>query len=100
MARLKKPLPKFATEEEEAEFWDKHSPLEFFDISEFEPLQVKIPKNAPITIRLDSNTRGKLEKIASARKMGLSTFVRKLIIEHIEGRQRSERQNARKEGGK
>lgn len=46
MAKLKKPLPRFNTEEEEAEFWENHSPLEYFDESSFKPLRVKIIKNA------------------------------------------------------
>ncbi|MFH1847330.1 MAG: CopG family antitoxin [Candidatus Omnitrophota bacterium] len=28
---MKKRLPKFKTEKQEAEFWDKHSPLDYFD---------------------------------------------------------------------
>jgi hypothetical protein len=88
MARLKKPLPKFNTEGEEAEFWDKHSPLEFFDESEFEPLRVKRPKDTPITIRLDTETNKELEEVARAQQLGVSTLARKFIIEGL-SRQKS-----------
>ena len=84
MAKLKKPLPQFRTEEEEAKYWDTHSPLEHFDISDFEPLQVKALKTRLITIRLDSRTRQKLDKIAKIRKVGPSTLARIFIINALE----------------
>jgi len=84
MARLRKPLPKFGTEEEEAEYWDNHSLLEHFDESDFKPLQVKAAKDRPITIRLDSESRQLLDQIAAARKVGPSTLSRMFITRALE----------------
>jgi len=84
MARLRKPLPKFETEEEEAEYWDNHSLLEHFDESDFKPLQVKAAKDRPITIRLDSESRQLLDQIAAARKVGPSTLSRVFITRALE----------------
>ena len=78
MAKLKKPLPKFRTEEEEAKYWDTHSPLEHFDISDFKPLRVV--KDRPITIRLDRQTRQRLDEIARIYKIGPSTLARIIIV--------------------
>jgi predicted transcriptional regulator len=79
MAKLKKPIPTFRSEEEEAEYWDKHSLLEHFDESDFEPLQVKAIKDRPITIRLDSESRQQLNEIAKAYRVGPSTLARAII---------------------
>lgn len=84
MAKLKKPLPRFSTEEEEAEFWENHSPLEYFDESSFKPLQVKIIKDRPITIRLDSESRERLDKLAAGVGMGPSSFARQIIMKYLE----------------
>ena len=82
MAKLKKPLPKFRTEEEEAKYWDTHSPLEHFDISDFKPLRVV--KDRPITIRLDRQTRQRLDEIARIYKIGPSTLARIIIDSVVE----------------
>lgn len=84
MAKLKKPIPAFRSEEEEAEYWDKHSLLEHFDESDFMPLQVKATKDRPITIRLDSESRQRLDEIAKVYKLGPSTLARAIISSVLE----------------
>lgn len=84
MAKLRKPLPKFTTEEEEAEYWDNHSLLEHFEESDFKPLQIKAAKDKPITIRLDSESRKRLEEIAKAHKVGPSTLSRMFLVSALE----------------
>ena len=56
----KKRIPKFASIEEEAVFWETHSTADYED--EFKPAQVRFAKNLSqgVTIRLDAET---LEKI-------------------------------------
>ncbi|MDP2918722.1 MAG: CopG family antitoxin [Dehalococcoidia bacterium] len=80
MAKLKKPLPKFETEEEEVEYWDSHSVLEHFDETDFKSLQAMAAKDSPMTIRLDSESRQTLEEVARAHKVGPSTLARIFII--------------------
>jgi hypothetical protein len=84
MARIKKALPIFETEEEEAEYWEKHSISEHFDELDFKPLQAKAPKDTPMTIRLDSESRERLEEVARIHKVGPSTLARVFIINALE----------------
>lgn len=79
-------IPAFQSIEEEAEFWDTHSVLDFPD--EFEYVGFEEPrakKDAPITIRLDSADRARLR--AEAEKMGIgpSTLARIWIKEKLVG---------------
>lgn len=84
MPKLKKPLPQFTTEEEEAEYWDNHSLLEHFDEFDFKSLQVKAAKDRPITIRLDSESRQRLDEIARVYKVGPSTLSRMFITSALQ----------------
>jgi hypothetical protein len=79
-------IPAFQNIEEEAEFWDTHSVLDFPD--EFEYVGFEEPrakKDAPITIRLDHADRARLR--AEAEKMGIgpSTLARIWIKERLAG---------------
>jgi len=73
-------IPVFKTEEEEAEFWDKHSPLDFILEPTPETIKVKMPKDRVITIRLDSKSQLKLDRIAREHNVGPSTFARLIIM--------------------
>lgn len=77
MPRKKPEVPKFNTEEEEAKFWETHSPFDY----NFKPEKVKagVPKDRLITIRLDSESKRKLEQLAAYYNMGPSTFARHII---------------------
>lgn len=84
MSYKEKLPPKFETEEQEAEYWETHSPLEVFSEPGFEEVRVKVPKNRPITIRLDSESRTKLNRLAAERKIGPSTFARLALMRTVE----------------
>ena len=84
MSRKKKLVPTFKTEEQEAEYWDTHSPLEVLSEPGFEEIRVKVPKDRPITIRLDSESRAKLNLLAAERKIGPSTFARLVLMRAVE----------------
>lgn len=77
LAKKKLEVPEFNTVEEEAEFWETHSPFDYN--MRLEKVKVKVPKDRPITIRLDSESRKKLEQIATTYTMGPSTFARRII---------------------
>jgi hypothetical protein len=79
-------IPEFKNIEEEAEFWDTHSVLDFPD--EFEYVGFEEPrakKEAPISVRLDRTDRNRLK--AEAEKMGIgpSTLARIWIKERLAG---------------
>jgi len=74
-----KRLPKFKSEEEEACFWDTHSPLDYPD----EFTEVKEPfKIAPSFSRLSKGERAKL-KTLSLKEKGQEKPVTKKFIENL-----------------
>ena len=77
-------IPIFKTDVEEAEFWDKHSPLDFLSEPTPETLKVKLPKDRVITIRLDSKSQLKLDRIAREHNIGPSTFARLIIMSALQ----------------
>lgn len=82
-------VPKFKSEEQEAEYWDKHSPLDLVAEPELQKVRVGGTKDRPIAIRLDSKTRNKLNELASKQGMGPSTLARLFITQAIEVKENS-----------
>jgi methanol corrinoid protein len=81
-------MPQFETEEQETEYWDTHSPLEFVAEPKAQKVRVRGVKDRPITIRLDSESRLKLNKLAAERGLGPSTFARLILTSVIERREK------------
>ncbi len=79
-------VPQFETEEQEAEYWDTHSPLDLADEPKAQKVRVRRAKDRPITIRLDSEGRSKLNKLAAEQGLGPSTFARSILMSAIEHR--------------
>jgi len=77
-------VPQFETEEQEAEYWDTHSPLDLAAEPKAQKVRVRGAKDRPITIRLDSESRSKLGKLAAERGVGPSTFARLILMSAIE----------------
>ncbi len=84
MGTKKEKIPKFESEEKEAEHWDTHSPLDRGAEPKAQKVQVRGAKDRPITIRLDSQTRRKLEELAAQRGIGPSTLARSILLSAIE----------------
>jgi predicted DNA binding CopG/RHH family protein len=80
----KEPIPRFASREEEAEFWDTHDLADYWH--DFKPVRARFAKNLTegITIRLDSETLAELRKQAHARGIGPTTLVRMWIVEQLQ----------------
>lgn len=81
-------MPQFETEEQEAEYWDTHSPLDLAAEPKAQRVRVRGAKDRPITIRLDSESRLKLNKLAAERGLGPSTFARSILMSVIERREK------------
>jgi hypothetical protein len=81
----RKRLPRFKSLEEEAEFWDKHSPLEFED-EWVEVKQVKVarPLGHILAVRLDARTIDRLAEVGRAKGLGPSTLARMWLLERLE----------------
>lgn len=86
MSAEKELIPQFETEEQEAEYWDTHSPLDIAVEPKVQKVRVRGVKDRPITIRLDSESRLKLNKLAAERGVGPSTFARSILMSAIEHR--------------
>ena len=88
----KESMPRFESEEKEAEHWDTHSPLDLGAEPEAQKVRVRGAKDRPITIRLDSQTRRNLEELAAQRGVGPSTLARSILLSAIERSGSSPRQ--------
>ncbi|MEK6536053.1 MAG: CopG family antitoxin [Actinomycetota bacterium] len=79
-------VPGFNSPEEEAAFWESHSPLDF--PGEFEAVEVDIDRplrhERVLSIRLDEMTITKMEALARQRHIGKSTLARMLIVQGLE----------------
>ncbi len=71
-------MPEFATEKEEAEFWDTHSPLDFGEPDDIDLLVAR--KDKSLTIRLDGRTYQQLKNVARNKRIGVSAVVRLILI--------------------
>jgi|WetSurMetagenome_2_1015567.scaffolds.fasta_scaffold484561_1 hypothetical protein len=82
----KNKIPKFENEEQEAEYWDTHSPLDINAEPELQKVKVSGLKDKPIAIRLDSETRIKLDRLAAKQGVGPSTMARIILTQAIESK--------------
>ena len=81
--RPRSKVPHFKTVEEEAAFWDTHSPLDYPD--DFQPVATSVerPLEHILGVRLDAKTVEKLAAIGRKKGIGPSTLARIWIIEQI-----------------
>jgi len=77
-------MPRFETEEQEGEYWDSHSPLDLAAEPKAQKVRVRGVKDRPITVRLDSESRSKLDRIAAKQGLGPSSFARLILMSVIE----------------
>ncbi|MDQ3547185.1 MAG: BrnA antitoxin family protein [Chloroflexota bacterium] len=82
--RPKEPIPKFASYEEEAEFWDTHDVTDYWD--DFEPTDLRFSPDlrSELTIPIDSRTLSRLQEAASSRGIAIDTLLQSWIHEHLE----------------
>ncbi len=76
-----KPIPKFKSYKEEANFWDTHNTIEYFDYSK--AIVVDPKKKDVLTIKLSSTDRNVIRKIAKEKRLSSSALVRTWIAENI-----------------
>lgn len=77
-------MPQFETEEQEVEYWDSHSPLDLVAEPKVQKVRVRGIKDRPITVRLDSKSRSKFDRLAAERGFGPSSFARLILMSVIE----------------
>lgn len=81
-------LPQFETEEQEAEYWDTHSPLDLIAEPKAQKVRTGGTKDRPITIRLDSDSRLKLKELATEQGLGPSTLARLILMASLDSREK------------
>ncbi|MBI2039605.1 hypothetical protein HYT18_00855 [Candidatus Microgenomates bacterium] len=77
-----KKIPKFKSYEEEADFWDTHSPLDYGTWKEVK-LEFAKPLEHILGVRMDGKTLTQLTKLGSEMGIGPSTLVRMWIMEKL-----------------
>lgn len=78
-----KRLPRFASVQEEARFWQVHSPLDYGGAFREEPAQPSGQLQAVLAVRFDRETVSLLRKLARAKGLGATTLLRLWTIERL-----------------
>jgi hypothetical protein len=80
------PMPPFKTLEEEATYWDTHSPVD--DMDRKTPVAVhRTNKTATLTIRFDPKDLAGLREQADEKGVGPTTLARMWVLEHLRRQQ-------------
>jgi hypothetical protein len=83
-SKRKSRIPTFKSREEEAQFWDTHSPLEFED----ELKEVKIEFGRPLVhvleVELDAKTIDALAAEGARQSLGAGDLARRWLLERLE----------------
>ncbi|MCH7511159.1 MAG: hypothetical protein IIB19_02220 [Chloroflexi bacterium] len=78
-------IPKFKTLEEESEFWDTHSVMDYWD--EMEPVEGPLidarPPKKLVSIRLDPSLIAAAKRIARMKGIGYQTLLRMWAYEGL-----------------
>jgi phosphohistidine swiveling domain-containing protein len=83
----KKRIPRFRSREEEAEFWDTHSPLDFPDEIKQVQMRVRKPLKGVLAIRLDHKHLEELRELAEQYGVGPTTLARMFIVSSLKAYQ-------------
>ncbi len=79
-------IPKFKSLEEEANFWDTHSFVDFED--ELEELDIVVdlqkPKEEAVVLRIQKSVKDKIEKIAKVKGLNASSLIRLWLMEKLQ----------------
>lgn len=81
-------VPEFASEKEEAFWWGTHSfgpgILDAPGAADFDDgLPPPHPRSAPVSIRLDRHTLGRLKTLARRRQKGYQTLMKEFVAERL-----------------
>jgi predicted DNA binding CopG/RHH family protein len=76
-------IPKFASYEEEAHFWDTHDVTDYWE--ELEPVQMHYAKKPtrPVNVRFDDDALRDIRTLALQRGIGATTLIRMWALEKL-----------------
>ena len=87
MRRKKPTIPQFKTIEEESEFWDTHSPLDFkwreVTMAEVIRASAKKPKKRAVTLQLDEPVVERLKSVAKERGLSHHSLANQLLSKEL-----------------
>lgn len=80
-------IPRFASEKEEAHYWDTHTfsdelwdQLEVPPESELPPVR---PRTMPVAVRFDPEVIGRLKALAAKKHKGYQTLLKEFVVERL-----------------
>jgi len=79
-----KKLPTFRTQEEEINFWEKHSISEYWEELEESTDTFERPKLTPVTLKFDPLVLKKLKMLARKRGISYNAYIRLLLAKGVE----------------
>jgi len=84
--RKPKKIPKFKSEDEEREFWDRHSPLDYFDWSKAKRLVLPNlkPSLTTISLRLPNYLLAELKVLANSRDVPYQSLLKIYLAERVQ----------------
>ena len=77
-------LPDFKTEEEELNFWKKHSISNYWEDLKEADDTFKRPKLKPVTLKFDPLILKKIKMLAKKRGISYNAYIRYLLAKSIE----------------
>ena len=84
---MRKPIPTFKSEEEEAEYWETHSITDHLDELEedTEPIEISVThrKKRPINIRIEEDVLLAIKDIAEELRLPYQTLIRTWLFEKL-----------------
>jgi predicted DNA binding CopG/RHH family protein len=87
MKKRLKPIPKFASEDQEREFWEQHDTSEYLDWSQAQ--QVVMPNLKPttktISLRLPQHLLDSIKAAANARDVPYQSLIKVWLQEKLHG---------------
>ena len=87
MKKQLKPIPKFANEDEERQFWEQHDTSDYLDWSQAQ--QVVMPKLKPttktISLRLPQHLLDSIKTAANARDVPYQSLIKVWLQEKLHG---------------
>ena len=87
MKKRLKPIPKFASEDEEREFWEQHDTSEYLDWSQAQ--QVVMPNLKPttktISLRLPQHLLDSIKAAANSRDVPYQSLIKVWLQEKLHG---------------
>jgi len=87
MKKRLKPIPKFANEDEERQFWEQHNTSDYLDWSQAQ--QVVMPKLKPttktISLRLPQHLLDSIKMAANARDVPYQSLIKVWLQEKLHG---------------